>query len=130
MGYEDTKYRPHYADTRYIMFVNGFITGYFMVYSEINVKENAVIPKYQKELIIYDFSVDIRAYAKYSKILIDFLLKYAAYNGYYAVAVKKIEEYNLFNQFIKRHYKIKETEDKLYFIIPKPRIKSIKRIMY
>lgn len=124
MGYDDYKYEPKYSDITYVMLVHGEIVGYFSVYSQVNIKENGVVPLYRKELILYDFAVDIRAYAKYTKLLIDFMLKYAADNSYYAVTVHKLEKFHVFNKFINRHYKIIQIEDKYCFMIDNPRIRK------
>ena len=97
LGYENDKYEPKYSDIIYVMIVNHEIIGYFMVYNIINMDENNIVPLYAKELFLYDFVVDIRAYSKYSKILIDFMLNYAKQNGYYAITINKIERAKIKN---------------------------------
>ena len=127
MGYELDSYNPKYSDVIYVMTLNREIIGYINVFTEVNSDKNNILPLYRKELIISDFVVAVKAYAKYAKILIDFILKYAAYNGYFVVSIRKLEEYKLFNEFIKRHYNVNESSDKFYFVIEKPRISSYQK---
>lgn len=127
MGYEFKNYNPKYFDVAYVMLLKGEIVGYFIAYTEVNLKDNNILPLYRKELILYDFVVDVRAYSKYTKLLINSLIKYAEYNGYFVVSLYKLEEYKLFNNFIKRYYDVKENENKLYFVIKNPRISCCKK---
>lgn len=127
ISYLNMDYKGKYSDIIYVMTINNEIAGYFMAYNEINITNKDYIPLYGKELILYDFALDAKAYSKYSKILIDYMLKYATYNGYNAITFNKINEHIGFNQFIKRNYKPIEAIDKLHLIIDKPRIASCQR---
>ena len=129
IGYEYDKYESKYSDTTYVMIINHEIVGYFMAYSEINIGNNNIIPICGKELILYDFVVDIRAYSKYSRVLINYMINYARYNGYNAITLNKVEKFTLFNDFINRYYKTTETEDKIYLMIENPRIRSCQKYL-
>ena len=61
---EYEKYTSKYSDINYVMTDKFGIFGYFLANQEINVGNNPNIPLYSKELIICDFAVDARAYAK------------------------------------------------------------------
>lgn len=126
-GYEVSSYDTKYSDIIYVMTINKSIVGYFMAYKEINIGNNPNLPLYSKELIIYDLVVLVRAYAKYSKILIDHLISYANYNGYKAISFNKIEKYNFFNEFLKRHYNVEEKNEKFYIFNENPRIRSCQK---
>lgn len=121
LGYKLEGYQEKYSDIAFSINVRGSILGYFMVYRLINVEGDGVIPLYGKKLVLCDFAVSARAYAKYGLKLINYLIDYATKNGYSAIEVKKNGN-AFFLDFISRHYKLLETSDSLYFIIDKPKI--------
>ena len=127
VGYEYDGYRKKYSDITYVILLNDEIIGYFMAHSEINTGKDMNLPLYSNELILHDFAVDTRAYAKYSKILIDYIIRYAEYNGYRAVTLIGVEKYKEFVNFIGRHYKITEADGKIYLPIESPKINGSQR---
>ena len=68
LGYEYSEYESLYSDIMYVMTINGSLIGYFLAYNSINIGDNPNIPLYNKEMVVYDLVVDVRAYAKYTKI--------------------------------------------------------------
>ena len=127
LGYRYLPRAQKYFDIIYVMSINKCKVGYFMAYTLINVGNNMNIPLYGKELILYDFAMDMRAYVKYSKILIDYMIKYANYNGYNAISFIKEDNHQTFNDFMKKHYNVKEIGNKFYLFIENPRIRSCQK---
>lgn len=127
MGYEESSVEMKYSDITYVMTLNKSIIGYFMAYNIVNIGENPNIPLYSKEMVVYDFAVAMRAYAKYSKILMDYIISYANYNGYKAISFYKVEEYHFFNKFLIKNYDVKEIDDKYYIFNENPRIRSCQK---
>ncbi len=127
IGYEYEKYQSRYSDINYVMTDKFGIFGYFLANQEINTGNNSNIPLYSKELIICDFVVDSKAYSKYSKKLIDFMIKYAIHNSYSVITFYKSDEYSVFNNFINRHYNVKLIDEKYYLFIDNPKIRSYQR---
>lgn len=127
IGYEYEKYTSRYSDINYVMTNKFGIFGYFSANQKINAGNNLYIPLYNKELIIFDLAIDIRAYSKYSKILINFIIKYAIHNGYRVITFYKSDKYSEFNKFINKYYDIKEIEDKYYLFIDNPRIRNYQK---
>ena len=127
LGYCNMDVLEKYSDIIYVMTYKNSIIGYFMAYNLINTGNNPNIPLYSKELVLYDFAVFVRAYAKYSKILIDFMIKYANISGYKAISFVNINKHTFFHEFMKRHYNVVEIEDKYYIFNENPRIKSYEK---
>lgn len=127
IGYEYEKYQSRYSDINYVIVNNYVIFGYFLANQKINTGNNSNIPLYSKELIIYDFVVDTKAYSKYSKMLIDFMIKYAKHNGYSVISFYKSDKYSEFNKFINRYYDVKQLDDKYYLFIDNPRIRNYQK---
>lgn len=127
IGYEYEKYTSRYSDINYVITNKFGIFGYFLANQEINVGNNPNIPLYSKELIICDFVVDTKAYSNYSKILIDFIIKYARDKGYSVVTFYKSDKFSNFNNFINRYYDVKEIDDKFYLFIDNPRIRNYQK---
>lgn len=127
IGYEYEKYQSRYSDINYVIVNKYGIFGYFLANQKINTGNNSNIPLYSKELIICDFVVDTKAYSKYSKMLIDFMNKYAKYNGYSVISFYKSDKYSEFNKFINRYYDFKQLDDKYYLFIDNPRIRTYQK---
>ena len=127
LGEEYEKYTSRYSDINYVITNKFGIFGYFLANQEINVGNNLNIPLYSKELIICDFVVDTKAYSKYSKILIDFIIKYARDKGYSVVTFYKSDKFSNFNNFINRYYDVKEIDDRFYLFIDNPRIRNYQK---
>ena len=104
LGYEYSEYESLYSDIMYVMTINGSLIGYFLAYNSINIGDNPNIPLYNKEMVVYDLVVDVRAYAKYTKILIDYIIKYSNYNGYKAVVFYKVDKCNKFTNFLNKSF--------------------------
>ena len=129
IGYQYEEYKSKYSDITYVMVLNNEIIGYFMAFNEINIGSNIDLPLYSKELILYDFAVDTKAYSKYSKILINYLVQYAKNDGYNVITIHKEEKYNRFNNFVRKNVKVKETENKIYILIENPKIRSCQKYL-
>ena len=127
IGFNVSTREMKYSDIMYVITYNKIKFGYFLAYCETNRGNKEYIPLNSKELVLYDFAVECRAYAKFSKILINYMIDYAKYNGYNAISFKKIEEYKYFNEFLKKNYKINETDDIYYILIENPRIKTCQK---
>ena len=127
MGYEYEKYQSRYSDISYVITNKFGIFGYFLANQEINVGNNPNIPLYCKELIICDFVVDIKSYAKHSKILLDFMIKYAKHYGYSVISFYNSDQYSVFNKFISKYYGVKLIDDKYYLFINNPNVRSYQR---
>ena len=117
LGYNDKNYQPKYSDITYYIKENNSIIGYYLAYNIVNMNESDIIPLYSKKLVLYDFAIDDRAYAKYGLLLINYMLDYARKNGYKAIEIKKYDEYSFFMNFIKRHYKVEEFNNSIYIIL-------------
>lgn len=124
LGYLNNEYQPKYSDISFYIKFKEVIIGYFMVYNIINVNNEDVIPLYSKKLVLYDFAVSPRAYAKFGKILIDYLLKFARKQAYAAIEIKKNEKNKFFFDFLKRHYYLDEINDNYYIFIKDYKIKN------
>ncbi len=127
MGYEYSEYENKYSDISYVMVINKEIYGYFLAYNEVVMDNNSILPLYGKSLVLFDFAVDIRTYSKYTKIFINFMIRYAKQNGYNVITIRKIDKYSLFNNFIIKNFKAREESDKLYIMIENPVISSCKK---
>lgn len=129
LGYEYSEYESLYSDIMYVMTINGSLIGYFLAYNSINIGDNPNIPLYNKEMVVYDLVVDVRAYAKYTKILIDYIIKYSNYNGYKAVVFYKVDKCNKFTNFLNKNYYVTEIEKKLYLYNENPRIRTCQKYL-
>lgn len=129
LGYKVDDYTSKIFDTSFCIKDNGVILGYFLAYNVVNVDEKNALPLYSRKLVLYDFAISARAYAKYGLILINFLMNYAKNNGYKAVEIKKINKYDFFFDFLRRHFKLKEFDDVCYVMIDKPQIKSSQKYL-
>lgn len=123
LGYKVDGYEAKISDMSFCLAENGDALGYIKVYNVINVEKNDIIPPYSKKLVLYDFAVSVKAYAKYGLILINHLINYAKDYGYKAIEIKKVKKYGFFLDFLNRHFKLKEYNDKYYILIDKPKIK-------
>ena len=130
LGYKVEDYTSKYSDIMYCIKNKFGIFGYFLVYNIINVNKDDIIPLYNKKLVLYDFAIDSRAYAKYGLMLMNYLIKYAKNNGYKAIEIKKIDKYNFFFKFMNRHYKLKEFNGSYYIIIDNPKIKLSQKYLH
>ena len=118
LGYLIEDYDSKYFDIIIGLKKDNIFLGYFMAYSIINTDNNDdIISLYSKKMVIYDFAVFAKAYAKYGKLLIEYMLVYAKKNGFSAIEIKKINQYSFFIDFLNRHYKLKEYNNSLYFIV-------------
>lgn len=124
LGYKDDDYDAKIYDISFCLVDKDDILGYFKAYNVINVDGNDIIPLYSKKLVLYDFAISARAYAKYGLILINFLINYAKNNGYSAVEIKKVSKYSFFLDFLNRHFKLDDCGNEYYFLIDKPKINS------
>lgn len=122
LGYKNDEREAKISDVAFYI-KNGEILGYFMAYSVVNLVDGGMLPIYSKKLVLYDFAISARAYAKYGLALINFLMRYARKNGYKAIEIKKISKYNFFLEFLSRHFKLKEHDDVCYIVIDEPKIK-------
>ena len=129
LGYEYSEYESLYSDILYVMTINGSLIGYFLAYNRVNTGDNPNIPLYNKEMVVYDLVVDVRAYAKYTKILMDYIIKYSNYNGYKAVAFYKVDKCNKFTNFLNKNYHVTEIENKLYLYNENPRIRTCQKYL-
>lgn len=129
LGYKVDAYTSKIFDTSFCIKDNGVIVGYFLAYNVVNVDEKSALPLYSRKLVLYDFAISARAYAKYGLILINFLINYAKNNGYKAVEIKKIDKYGFFLDFLRRHFKLKEFDDVCYVMIDQPKIKSSQKYL-
>lgn len=123
LGYKVEDYTSKIFDTSFCIKDNGVILGYFLAYNVVNVDKTSALPLYSRKLVLYDFAISARAYAKYGLILIKFLTNYAKNNNYKAVEIKKIDKYSFFLNFLRRHFKLEEFEDVCYIMIDKPKIR-------
>lgn len=123
LGYKDDDYEARIYDMSFCIKDNGMTIGYFKVYDIIIVDENDILPLYSKKLVLYDFAISARAYARYGLILINFLINYAKDNGYKAVEIKKVSKFSFFLDFLNRHFKLEERGNHYYILIDKPKIK-------
>lgn len=129
LGYKVDDYESKIFDTSFCIKDNGVIVGYFLAYNVVNVDEKSALPLYSRKLVLYDFAISARGYAKYGLILINFLINYAKNNGYKAVEIKKIDKYGFFLDFLRRHFKLKEFDDVCYVMIDQPKIKSAEKYL-
>lgn len=129
LGYKDDDYEARIYDMSFCIKDNGAVIGYFKVYDIINVEKNNIIPLYSKKLVLYDFAISARAYARYGLILINFLINYAKDNGYKAVEIKKVSKFSFFLDFLNRHFKLEERDNHYYILIDKPKIKPSERYL-
>lgn len=129
LGYEDETISNRYSDIMYVMTINNYVIAYFNACNEINIGNNKFLPLYSKELKLSDLAIDERAYAKYGKILFNYLIEYSIYNGYKAISFKNVEKYNIFNKFITKNYNTIINEDKYYLINENPRIRSCQKFL-
>lgn len=123
LGYQNDDYEAKISDISFCIMNKGIVWGYFKAYNVVNVDKNDVIPLYSKKLMLYDFAVSARAYAKYGLILINFLINYAKDNGYSIVEIKKVSKYGFFLDFLNRHFKLEEHGNAYYILIDEPKIK-------
>lgn len=124
LGYKVDDYESKIFDTSFCIKDNGTTMGYFLAYNVVNVDEKSALPLYSRKLVLYDFAISARAYAKYGLILINFLINYAKNNGYKAVEIKKIDKYHFFLDFLRRNFDLSEFSDNFYIMIDQPKIKS------
>lgn len=124
LGYKVDDYESKIFDTSFCIKDNGVIVGYFLAYNVVNVDEKSALPLYSRKLVLYDFAISARAYAKYGLILINFLINYAKNNGYNAVEIKKINKYSFFLDFLRRNFELCEFDGNFYIMIDQPKIKS------
>lgn len=122
LGYKDKDYDSKYSDVAFYVTKNKDIVGYYMAYNIVNLNKDDIVPLYRKKLVLYDFAISDRAYAKLGKILINYMIEYARKNGYYAIEVKK-NECKYFFGFLNRHYKVMEYGESIYLIINDLKIK-------
>lgn len=120
LGYYNESYKGKYSDIAYCIKNEKGIFGYFICHNIVNVEENSIIPLYSRKLVLEDMAIDDNAFVKFGIMLVDYLLKYATSNGYKAVEIKKINKNQFFVDFLLQHYKLKEYNDYLYFIIDNP----------
>ena len=123
LGYENADVESSYFDTAYYIKKGNVVVGYFISKNIVNLNNDDTIPLYSKKLVLYDFAISARAYSKFGKLLINYMLKYAKNNGYSCVEVAKNAEYNFFIDFLCRHYNVVDCNDKLRIVITEPRIK-------
>lgn len=129
LGYEDESISHRYSDIMYVMRLNNDVMAYFNACNEINIGENKFLPLYSKELKISDLAVSLKAYARYGKILFDYLIEYSIYNGYKAISFKNVEGYDVFKKFVLKNYKPIFNEGKYYIINENPRIRSCQKFL-
>lgn len=122
LGYKNDNHDSKITDVAFYI-KSDEILGYFMAYSVVNVVDSDILPIYSKKLVLYDFAISARAYAKYGLALINFLIRYAQKNGYKAIEIEKISEYSFFLGFLSRHFKLKELDDVCFILIDAPKIK-------
>lgn len=124
LGYKADGYVGKISDLAYCLKDNGAILGYFLAYNVINVDREDRIPLYSKKLVLYDFAVSARAYAKYGVHLIGFLIRYAENNGYHAIEIPKNENFPFFFAFLTRHFRTTEFDDASCLFIDAPKCKA------
>ena len=110
------------GDARYCYFIalNNYVEGYFYAQDEISKESNEYINKYDRIMVLYDLAIDHRAYSRLGKLLINHLLYLSKINGLQALVINKVDQCSFFINFIKRHYKYKESKDKIYIFINNP----------
>ena len=123
LGYKLDKYESKYSDISFSIKDENGIFGYVLTYNVVNINDLDIIPLYCKKLVIYDFAIDDNSYAKYGKMLINYLINYACNEGYSCIEVSDISKYKFFIEFINRHYKLKQYDNKFYFMIDNPKVK-------
>lgn len=111
-----------YSDIIYVMTYNKTIIGYFMAYREISNEG--------KTMVVYDFAIDRKEYSEYAKILVDYIINYANYNGYKTISIRKLVIKNRFIDFIKTNYETHETNDFVVIVNKNPRVKSCQKYLY
>lgn len=124
LGYELDKCDLKYSDIGFLIRDKAGISGYAIHKNAVIVDGQDALPIYSKKMVLCDFAISARAYAKYGKILIDHMINYARQNGYVAIEIKKEIKYSFFLDFLVRRYNVKEIEDSLYIFIKNPKIKT------
>lgn len=124
LGYYNADYVAKYADECFALIFSNCVIGYYFVTSKLVTSDDEIIPKYFRKLVLYDFAIDARSYAKLGKELINHLIKFATKNGYSAIEIKNIKEYSFFVNFINRYYKTKEFNDSIYILIDNFKVKT------
>ncbi len=123
LGYKDDDYQQKYSDVAFYIKTKDDILGYSLLYNAINLDESSTIEAYSQILVLYDFAISARAYAKYGIQLIEYIIDYAQKNGYSAIEIKKIYKYQSFYYFLKRYFKFLELNDICIFLIDYPIIR-------
>lgn len=95
--------------------------GYCLARAVVNVDTEDIIPLYGKKLVLYDFAVLTKSYAKCAAKLLDYLCDYAKNKGFNAIEVKKDDNYAYFFDFLSKRYKLKEKCESYYIVIAEPR---------
>lgn len=124
LGYKNDNHLSQLSDTSFYVKDQDKILGYFMVYNIVNLQPNAAVPLYSKKLVLYDFAVSARAYAKYGLILLNFLITYAQNNGYAAIEIQQSSKYGFFFGFLARHFKPLQLDNAYYILIDAPKQKA------
>lgn len=120
--YKIDDYKSKMPDISFWVKDDGVVWGYFKASDVVNISQNDITPLYSKKIVLYDFAVFAKSYAKYGLILINFLINYAKNNGYKAIEIKKISKFDFFLNFVNRHFKLEEFDDSNYILIDKPKI--------
>lgn len=129
LGYRLEGYRGRYSDTAFYAKDGDGIQGYYMAYSIVNTDSEDIIPLYSKKMVLYDFAVAARAYARYGTRLISHMIEHARRNGYCAIELPRVEGYAFFFSFMARHYPLTAWRDSYYILIDEPHIRVSQRYL-
>ncbi len=95
----------------YLMRDNREIVGYFMATDFIEEKPNGSVEKFQRKMVLHDFAIFSRTYAKHGKLLLNFFYEISKKCYCKVIEIRKVEGFEYFYKFLKANFQTTENKD-------------------